>query len=50
MRRASAAEHRLPVQFIGVGEGVEDLAPFAARGFRQRDCGNRDVGDVARLE
>ena len=28
---ALAAKHRLPVHFIGVGEGVDDLAPFAAR-------------------
>jgi fused signal recognition particle receptor len=30
---ALAARHGLPVHFIGVGEGVEDLAPFAAKDF-----------------
>src|SRR5256885_13479231 len=30
---ALAAKHKLPVHFIGVGEGVDDLAPFAARDF-----------------
>ena len=30
---ALAAKLRLPVHFIGVGEGVDDLAPFAARDF-----------------
>ena len=28
---ALAERHKLPVHFIGVGEGVEDLAPFTAR-------------------
>ena len=30
---AIAAKHRIPVHFIGVGEGVDDLAPFAAKDF-----------------
>ena len=30
---AIAAKHALPVHFIGVGEGVDDLAPFAAKDF-----------------
>jgi fused signal recognition particle receptor len=30
---AIAAKHRIPVHFIGVGEGVDDLSPFAARDF-----------------
>ena len=30
---ALAAKFKLPVHFIGVGENVEDLAPFAARDF-----------------
>ena len=34
---ALAAKYGLPVHFIGVGEGVDDLAPFAAQGFRQGD-------------
>ena len=31
---AIAAKFGLPVHFIGVGEGVDDLAPFAAQRFR----------------
>ena len=30
---AIAAKHQIPVHFIGVGEGVEDLSPFAAKDF-----------------
>lgn len=30
---AIAAKHKLPVHFIGVGEGVEDLEPFSAKDF-----------------
>ena len=30
---AIAAKFKLPVHFIGVGEGVDDLAPFSARDF-----------------
>jgi len=30
---AIAAKHQLPVYFIGVGEGMEDLAPFTAQDF-----------------
>ncbi len=30
---ALAEKYRLPVHFIGVGEGVDDLAPFTARDF-----------------
>ena len=33
---AIAAKYRLPVHFIGVGEGVDDLAPFSARDFARR--------------
>jgi fused signal recognition particle receptor len=36
---ALAEKHRLPVHFIGVGEGVEDLAPFTARDFAQAVAG-----------
>ncbi|WP_322514996.1 signal recognition particle-docking protein FtsY [Rhodopseudomonas palustris] len=36
---AIAAKHKLPVHFIGVGEGVEDLAPFTARDFAQAIAG-----------
>ena len=30
---ALAEKHKLPVHFIGVGEGIEDLQPFDARAF-----------------
>jgi fused signal recognition particle receptor len=30
---AIATEHQLPVHFIGIGEGVDDLAPFGAKEF-----------------
>src|SRR5215831_14142892 len=36
---ALAEKHRLPVHFIGVGESVEDLAPFTARDFAQAVAG-----------
>ena len=36
---ALAAEHKLPVHFIGVGEGVDDLSPFAARDFANAIAG-----------
>ncbi len=30
---AIAAKHKLPVYFIGVGEGIDDLEPFEAKDF-----------------
>jgi fused signal recognition particle receptor len=36
---AIAAKFRLPVHFIGVGEGVDDLAPFAANDFARAIAG-----------
>jgi len=36
---AIAAKHRLPVHFIGVGEGIDDLAPFAAGEFARAIAG-----------
>jgi fused signal recognition particle receptor len=39
---AIAAKHRIPVHFIGVGEGVEDLAPFAAKDFAAAVAGMED--------
>jgi fused signal recognition particle receptor len=36
---AIAEKYRLPVHFIGVGEGVEDLAPFAAADFARAIAG-----------
>src|SRR5262249_40406345 len=39
---AIAAKYRLPVHFIGVGEGVDDLAPFAAVDFARAIAGLGD--------
>jgi fused signal recognition particle receptor len=36
---AIAEKHKLPVHFIGVGEGVDDLEPFAARDFARAIAG-----------
>jgi fused signal recognition particle receptor len=36
---ALSAKHQLPVHFIGVGEGVDDLAPFQARDFARAIAG-----------
>src|SRR5882757_8153810 len=36
---ALAAKHKLPVHFIGIGEGVDDLSPFAAKDFAQAIAG-----------
>jgi fused signal recognition particle receptor len=36
---ALAAKYSLPVHFIGVGEGVDDLAPFAAKDFARAIAG-----------
>ncbi|GGD96391.1 hypothetical protein GCM10011390_13970 [Aureimonas endophytica] len=36
---AIAAKHRLPVYFIGVGEGIDDLEPFRARDFAEAIAG-----------
>jgi fused signal recognition particle receptor len=36
---AIAARFGLPVHFIGIGEGVEDLAPFTARDFSRAIAG-----------
>jgi fused signal recognition particle receptor len=41
---ALAAKFKLPVHFIGVGENVEDLAPFSARDFSRAIAG-LDSGD-----
>ena len=37
---ALAEKHKLPVHFIGVGEGVDDLAPFTARDFAKAIAGS----------
>ncbi|HEX2652666.1 MAG TPA: signal recognition particle-docking protein FtsY [Xanthobacteraceae bacterium] len=36
---AIAEKYRLPIHFIGVGEGVEDLEPFAAHDFARAIAG-----------
>jgi fused signal recognition particle receptor len=36
---ALAEKHKLPVHFIGVGEAIDDLAPFTAREFAQAIAG-----------
>jgi fused signal recognition particle receptor len=36
---AIAAKHKLPVHFIGVGEGIDDLAPFSAKDFAKAIAG-----------
>jgi fused signal recognition particle receptor len=36
---AVAAKYRLPVHFIGIGEGIDDLAPFAAKDFARALAG-----------
>ena len=36
---AIAAKFRMPVHYIGVGEGIEDLAPFSARDFARAIAG-----------
>jgi fused signal recognition particle receptor len=36
---AIAAKHALPVHFVGVGEGIEDLAPFSAKEFARAIAG-----------
>jgi fused signal recognition particle receptor len=36
---AIAAKHKLPVYFIGVGEGIDDLEPFAAADFAKAIAG-----------
>ncbi|MFY9623880.1 MAG: signal recognition particle-docking protein FtsY, partial [Rhodoplanes sp.] len=36
---AVAAKYGLPVHFIGVGEGIDDLAPFAAQDFARAVAG-----------
>ncbi len=36
---AVAAKYRLPVHFVGVGEGIDDLAPFTAEDFARALAG-----------
>src|SRR6201985_3388531 len=39
---ALAEKYKLPVHFIGVGEGIDDLAPFTARDFARAIAGMED--------
>jgi fused signal recognition particle receptor len=36
---AIAQKHKLPIHYVGVGEGIEDLEPFAARDFARAIAG-----------
>lgn len=40
---AISAKFKLPVYFIGVGEGVDDLEPFRAKDFAQAIAGSGDI-------
>ena len=40
---AIAAKHKLPVHFVGVGEGVDDLSPFDAKDFGRAIAGIEDA-------
>ena len=42
---ALAEKFKLPVHFIGVGEGIDDLAPFTARDFANAIAGIRKLDD-----
>ncbi len=42
---AIARKYGLPVHFIGVGEGVEDLEPFSAKDFAEAIAGKGDEGN-----
>ncbi len=39
---AISAKHKVPVHYIGVGEGVDDLEPFASRDFARAIAGLAD--------
>jgi len=39
---AIAARHQVPVHFVGVGEGIDDLAPFRADDFAAAIAGLKD--------
>ena len=45
---ALADQYGLPVRYIGVGEGVDDLQPFVARDFVQALLSNASVGSTGR--
>ena len=43
---ALSEKFKLPVHFIGVGEGVDDLAPFTARDFAQAIAGIEELREL----
>ena len=45
---ALADQYGLPVRYIGVGEGVDDLQPFVARDFVQALLSNASGGSTGR--
>lgn len=45
---ALADQYGLPVRYIGVGEGVDDLQPFVARDFVQALLSNASGGSIGR--
>ncbi len=45
---ALADQYGLPVRYIGVGEGVDDLQPFVARDFVQALLSNASAGSTGR--
>ena len=42
---AIAQKFGLPIHFIGVGEGVDDLQPFSAKDFGKAVAGMRERGE-----
>jgi len=42
---AIAAKYKLPVHFIGVGEGIEDLEPFEPHEFAQAITGTAQIDE-----
>jgi fused signal recognition particle receptor len=45
---ALADQYGLPVRYIGVGEGIDDLQPFVARDFVQALLSNASGGSIGR--
>jgi len=43
---AIAAKHKLPVYFIGVGEGIDDLEPFEAEEFAEAIAGTEEAEEA----
>ena len=42
---AIARDQKLPIRFIGVGEGIDDLEPFSAGDFARAIAGDNITGD-----